>query len=579
MAKIRHSEAKYAALYERLSRDDEQQGESNSITNQKSYLEDYALRNGFENFRHFTDDGYSGVTFDRPSFNQMVEEIKAGNVSTVIVKDLSRIGRNYLKVGFYTEVLFQESGVRFIAVNNGVDSEKGVENDFTPFINIMNEWYAKDTSNKIRAIFKSRMEKGKRCSGAIPYGYVHDPADRQHLLVDERAAEVVRRIFQMTTEGKGVTEIARTLAGEKVLIPSAYFEKYYPESCRNHRYHDPYDWSATAVTYILNHEEYLGHTILSKSVRENFKKKTRRTTKKDERIVYRNTHEAIIDQHTWDTAQKCRRRGRKKAPNGTYAMSHRLSGVLYCADCGHRMTYKSPNSAHRPNGKIYDSDSSFGCGNYRSKAHKCTAHYIKASTAEKLIKDSIVEMSGYVKANEAEFYRNVSTISEIDREREVIADRKELSLMKKRVSELDTLIKRLYEDNAAGKISERLYDKLLSDYDEEQGELEKRIRVLEIKVEESREDKRSAEKFVALVKRYTDYSEITDTMINEFIDKVVIHETYRQGGNKEQQVDIYFSFIGKVDVESLKSRQEERERAERERYSGCGTAIERKTAM
>lgn len=542
---------KFTALYERLSRDDEQQGESNSITNQKAFLEEYARKNGFEHTKHFTDDGYSGVNFERPGFKEMVEEVRAGNIGTIICKDLSRLGRNYLQVGYFTEILFPDSGVRFIAINNGVDSANGSDNEFTPFINIMNEWYAKDTSKKIRAIFKARMEDGKRCSGAIPYGYIHDPANRQHLLVDEKAAEVVRRVFQLTIEGKGVTAIADILSEDKVLIPSAYAEKYYPESCRNHNYHDPYGWSPTAVTYILNHEEYLGHTVLSKSVGESFKNKRRRVTDKDERIVYKNTHEPIIDQQTWDTAQKCRKHGRKRAASGTYSHSHRLSGVLYCADCGHRMTYRSPQAVHRPDGKVYDADSAFSCGNYRSRTHACTIHYIKASSIEALLQDSIREISGYVNANENEFYSSLSAVSEISREREALANRKELSTMKRRVEELDTLIKRLYEDNTAGKISERLYDKLLRDYDEEQGELEKRIRELEQKDEEIREDRKCAEKFVSLVRKYTDYSEITDTMMNEFIEKVIVHESTGTRYHKEQQIDIYFSFIGRVDVSCL----------------------------
>lgn len=552
MAKTKQGGAKGTALYERLSRDDEQQGESNSITNQKAYLEDYAEKNGFSRVRHFTDDGYSGVNFERPGFKEMIEEVRAGNIGTIICKDLSRLGRNYLQVGYFTEVLFPQFGVRFIAINNSVDSANGTDNDFTPFINIMNEWYAKDTSKKIRAVFKSRMEDGKRCSGAIPYGYIHDPADRQHLLIDERAAEVVRRIFRLTIEGKGVTEIANILTEDKVLIPSAYFERYYPESCRNHHYHDPYHWSPTAVAYVLGHEEYLGHTILSKTVGENFKTKQRRNTTAEERIVYKNTHEPIIDQQTWDTAQKCRKRGRKRSvAAGTYSRSHRLSGTLYCMDCGHRLTYMSPQAVHREDGRIYDSDSAFRCANYRSRIHPCSLHYVKASAIEELLQNSIREMCQYVSANEERFYTDLHKVLEIDKEKDAVSNRRELATMQDRVAELDKLIKKLYEDNASGRLSERLFGKLLQDYDEEQGEFEKRIRVLEQRADEMREDRRSAEKFVALVKKYTDYSEITDTMMNEFIDRVAVHESTGRRCHKEQQIDIYFSFIGRVDVAEL----------------------------
>ena len=254
---------KYTALYERLSRDDEMQGESNSITNQKKYLEEYAKAQGFKNIRHFTDDGYSGVDFNRPGFQSLIAAVEAGEVDIVCVKDMSRFGRNYLKVGFYTEIMFPEKGVRFIAINNGVDSANPSENDFTPFLNIMNEWYAKDTSNKIRAIFRSRMQDGKRCSGAIPYGYKRDPEDKNHLLIDEEAAKVVRRIFQMIIDGMGTKAIANKLSEEKVLIPSAYLEQSEHGESRNHSYHDPYRWNCTAVAYILEKQEYMGHELFT----------------------------------------------------------------------------------------------------------------------------------------------------------------------------------------------------------------------------------------------------------------------------------------------------------------------------
>lgn len=267
-------EIKITALYERLSRDDEQAGESNSIQNQKMYLEEYARQKGLRNIRHFSDDGYSGTNFNRPGFTALLEEIEAGRVETLVVKDLSRFGRNYLQVGYYTEVVFPKKGVRFIAINNSVDSANPTDNDLTPFLNIMNEWYAKDTSNKIKAVFKSRMQKGLRCSGSIPYGYKRTKDDKQQLYVDEPAAEVVRRIFRMACQGIGTTTIAEILTAEQVLIPSAYTAKTSPENCRNKDYADPYRWSATTVGYILDRQEYLGHTVLGKSICENFKTKT-----------------------------------------------------------------------------------------------------------------------------------------------------------------------------------------------------------------------------------------------------------------------------------------------------------------
>ena len=274
--------SRITALYERLSRDDDLTGESNSITNQKKYLEDYARRNGFENIRHFTDDGFSGVNFNRPGFQSLIKEVEAGNVETLIVKDMSRLGRNYLQVGFYTEVLFPQKNVRFLAINNSIDSNNASDNDFAPFLNIMNEWYAKDTSNKIKAIFDARMKDGKRCSGSIPYGYNRLPSDKQTLVVDPVASEVVKRIFTLANNGKSPRAIAELLTEEKVLIPAAYAKEYHPEQYNGIKFADPYIWGISAIRTILSRQEYLGHTVLRKSVSTNFKLHKRKTTDEDE---------------------------------------------------------------------------------------------------------------------------------------------------------------------------------------------------------------------------------------------------------------------------------------------------------
>ena len=376
---------KLTALYERLSKDDELQGESNSITNQKNYLEEYAQAKGLTNIRHYTDDGFSGVTFNRPGFQKMIADVEAGLIDTICVKDMSRLGRNYLKVGYYTEILFPEKNVRFIAINNSIDSATPTDNDFTPFLNIMNEWYAKDTSKKIKAIFQSRMKSGKRCSGAIPYGYKHDPEDKNHLLVDEEAAKVVRKIYQLAIEGNGPAQIADILTKEHTLIPSAYLERHGEgEVSRNHSYHDPYIWNATAVSGILDKREYMGHTILGKTICDNFKTKKRRKARPEELIIFENTHEAIIDEDTWNQAQKFRKRVTKRVANGTY--KHRLSGLVYCADCGSRMSYRSPEAQKRKDGKRYDSDSSFSCSAYGNKYKECTFHFITSSALDYLMK-------------------------------------------------------------------------------------------------------------------------------------------------------------------------------------------------
>lgn len=539
---------KYTALYERLSRDDEMQGESNSIVNQKRYLEEYAQAQGFKNIRHFTDDGYSGTNFKRPGFQEMIAAIEAGEIDVVCVKDLSRFGRDYLKVGFYTEIMFPEKGVRFIAINNSVDSANPMENDFTPFLNIMNEWYAKDTSNKIRAIFRSRMQDGKRCSGAIPYGYRRDPEDKNHLLIDEEAAKVVRRIYQMVIDGMGSQAIANQLTADNVLIPSAYLEQSEHGESRNHSYHDPCRWNCTAVSYILDKQEYMGHTVLGKTICENFKTKKRRKARPDELIIFENTHEPIIDAETWHLVQKLRRRTRRKLANGSY--SHRLSGLVYCADCGKRLSYSSPQSQHRPDGKTYDADSSFRCPTYKSMYGECTMHYIKSSTLDKLVDEAVRKIARYVLRNEQAFLEQVRVLTSADQKHTQSEDKKELVNIKKRIAELDNYIKRLYEGNASGKIPDRQFEKLMAQYDSEQQELEERVKEIEVSIHEIQQESENGQQFVRLVQKYRDLTEIDQTALNEFIDKVVVHEaTGGRTADRSQQIDIYFNFIGQFMVE------------------------------
>ena len=558
------------ALYERLSRDDEMQGESNSITNQKKYLEDYAVQHGFGNIQHFSDDGYSGTNFNRPAFNSLLTEIEAGRVGTVIVKDMSRFGRNYLQVGFYTEMMFPKKNVRFIAVNNGVDSANPADNDFTPFLNIMNEWYAKDTSKKIKAVFKAKMRDGKRVSGAVPYGYYRKPEDKQTLYVDEASASVVRRIFQLACDGMGATAIADTLSEDKILIPSAYARQNHPEDCQCTNYHDPYTWNATTVGYILNRREYLGHTVLGKTTRDNFKTKRKRIANEDELLVFYNTHEAIIDQETYDKAQRMRKRVSPR--RNSEKPAHRLSGLLYCADCGSRLAYI--NSKPK-DGKIYDSNQAFRCSRYHNKYHSCTGHYIKASTIEMLIYQATKRVSQYVLKDEKEFVEQLKAQYELQCEKDNTDDKKELLEAKRRMMDLDDRIKGLYENFTLGRLPERQFNRLMTEYDTEQSNLEQRISELETATERISTKAVQIDKFVRLVKKYRDFEELTTPMLNDFIEKVVIHEA--EGGrtkDRTQQVDIYFNFIGNFvlplsedEYKAIleKGRQNNRKRAEKMR--------------
>ena len=567
-------EIKITALYERLSRDDEQAGESNSIQNQKKYLEEYARQKGLRNIRHFYDDGYSGTNFNRPGFAALLEEIEAGRVETLVVKDLSRFGRNYLQVGYYTEILFPKKGVRFIAINNNVDSATPQDNDFTPFLNIMNEWYAKDTSNKIKAIFKSRMKDGMRCSGSIPYGYKRKPDDKQTLIVDEPAAEIVRKIFRLACQGNSTTAIADILTAEQVLIPAAYAALHNPKNCRHKSVTDPYRWNATTVGYILDRQEYLGHTVLGKSICENFKTKQRRAATPDELMIFPDTHEAIIDQDTWDIARKIRMKKKPRVANGTY--SHRLSGLVYCADCGARMGFISPDARHGD--KHYDSDSAFQCGNYRSTAAECVSHYVKTSVLEAAFLQAIQTVSKYVLENEAEFIDQLRAVWNEHQTRATNSGQQELAEARKRMSDLDGKIQKLYESALNGLLPERQAQRMIQQYDEEQILLEKRIEELESLVQQDEIKEVDTSRFIALVKKYRDCEELTDTMLYAFIDRIEVHKA--TGGRtvyRQQKIDIHFNFIGNyyppeetiseeeriaaIEADQLRKKQEKGKRA------------------
>ena len=467
-----------------------------------------------------------------------------------------------------------KKGVRFIAVNNNVDSATPQDNDFTPFLNIMNEWYAKDTSNKIKAVFKSRMKEGLRCSGSIPYGYKREPGDKQTLIVDEPAAEVVRKIFRLVCQGVTTTGITEILTKEKVLIPSAYAALNQPKNCRHKEIADPYRWNATTIGYILDRQEYLGHTVLGKSICENFKTKQRRAATPDELMIFPDTHEAIIDQDTWDIARKIRSKKKPRVANGTY--SHRLSGLVYCADCGARMGYISPETKH--SGKRYDSDSAFQCGNYRSATNDCVSHYVKTSVLEAAILRAIQAVSKYVLENEAEFIDQLKAVWNESRSRSAANGQQELDEAKTRMAELDAKIQQLYDSAISGLLPERQAQRMIQQYDEEQLVLEKRVEELQGQIQQEEVEQIDTSRFIALVNRYRDCEELTDTMLYAFIDRVEVHQA--TGGRtvyRQQNIDIHFNFIGSyyppvetvseeeriaaIEAEQLRKKQEKGKRA------------------
>ena len=537
----RQSNQKITAGYCRLSRDDELQGDSNSIVNQKAILTKYAQDNGFPNLRLYCDDGFSGTNFQRPGFQKMLKDIEAGLVGVVLTKDMSRLGRDYLRVGFYTEMTFPENGVRFIAINDGVDSAKG-ENDFAPFRNILNEWYAKDTGKKVRAIYRAKGNEGKHTGNHPLYGYLKDPDDPQRWVIDEEAAAVVRRIFNMTIAGKGAYQIADILSAEKVLCPSAYLAGKGVGNYKNRVFPDPYRWWGTTVTYILNRIEYMGHTVNFKTYKRSFREKNRRTAPQEEWKVFENTHEAIIDKMTWDNAQRLKRTIRRGDRNRE---ANPLTGLMYCGTCGAKM-YND-----RSDGDKYHKTprNNYICSSYRKKTADCTIHFIRTEIVRELVLEALRKVSGYAKEHRADFERLVMQTASDSQKQTLQAGKAELAGIMSRMDELDILLQKLYEDYALGRLPEKRHAKLSGQYEAEQEQLEARLAELQAEVDGIQEDSEKVSSFMELVNRYTDFTELTTPMLNEFIDKIVVYERERIDRYQyDQKVDIYFNFIGKIEL-------------------------------
>ena len=526
---------KITPLYERLSRDDELQGESNSICHQKQMLEEFARRNGLPNPTHFTDDGVSGTRFDRPGFLAMMEEVEAGRVEAIVIKDMSRLGRDYLKVGQVMEILRQR-GVRLIAINDGVDSLKG-DDDFTPFRNIMNEFYARDTSRKIRSVFKSKGMSGKHLTGTVIYGYLWDEK-REHWLVDEEAAAVVRHIFALAMEGYGPYQIATKLSEEKIEMPAVHLARYGEGVNKNKAFADIYRWSASTVVEILKKREYLGHTVNFKT-RKHFKDKKSHYVDESEWTIFENTHEAIIDQETFDNVQRIRGNARRY-PDG-FGEAHPLTGLMYCADCGGKMyVHRTYNGKRVPQ---------YTCGQYGKYpiGSLCpTQHRIKAEAVLTLIADMLRAIAEYSRNDRAEFIRTVQETQVAQQTADISKKRKRLAAAQKRAGELEKLICKIYEDNALGKLPDARYEALDAQYAKEQDALNAEITELEKAVTGYEQSRKSAEKFIALIDKYENFDTLTNTMLNEFVEKILVHERARKGSqDTTQEVEIYFNFVGR----------------------------------
>ena len=567
-AQVMRKNEKITALYERLSRDDfgkddDQQRESNSISNQKAMLEEFAARQGFTNIVHFTDDGISGTCFDRPGFLAMMKEVEAGNVEYLCIKDMSRMGRDYLKVGQIMEILRQR-GVRLIAINDGVDSARG-DDDFTPFRNIMNEYYARDTSRKIRSTFQSKGKSGKHLTGTVIYGYLWNEA-RDQWLVDPEAADVVKRIFAMTIEGYGPYQIASRLKEEKVLIPSAYLAQHGEGVNKNKTFKDVYGWGSSTICNILEKREYLGHTINFKT-RKHFKDKKSHYVPEDEWTIFENTHEAIIDQQTFDLVQKIRGNVRRY-PDG-WGEAAPLTGLLYCADCGGKMYVHRTNNGKRI--------SQYTCSQYSKVpvGKLCTTqHRINEDVVLSLVSEMLKAIAEYAKHDRAEFVRVVQEAQSSQQTAEVKKQRTRLATAKQRVSELEVLLCKIYEDNILGKLSDSRYATLDAQYEKEQSELTAEISVLEKAIRSYEKHEKDADRFIALIDKYENFDKLTIAMLNEFIEKILVHERDRKGSiQTTQEVEIYFNFVGRFvppafgeveltpeELEEIRKREERKDR-------------------
>ena len=527
------------ALYPRLSHEDELQGESNSISNQKRILETYAKQNGFSNLRWYTDDGYSGANFQRPGFQAMLADIEAGKVGTVIVKDMSRLGRNYLQVGMYTEMIFPQKGVRFIAINDGVDSAQG-ENDFAPLRNIFNEWLVRDTSKKIKAVKRSKGMSGKPITSKPVYGYLMD--EDENFIIDEEAATVVRQIYSLCLAGNGPTKIARMLTEQQIPTPGTL---EYRRTGSTRRYHPGYEckWATNTVVHLLENREYTGCLVNFKTEKPSYKLKHSIENPPEKQAVFENHHEPIIDRETWERVQELRKQ--RKRPN-RYDEVGLFSGILFCADCGSVMYQQRYQTDKRK-------QDCYICGSYKKRTADCTAHFIRTDLLTAGVLSNLRKVTSYAAKHEARFMKLLIEQNEDGDRRRNAAKKKELEAAEKRIAELSAIFKRLYEDSVTGRISDERFTELSADYEAEQKELKERAARLREELSKAQEATANAEKFMNVVRRHTTIEELTPTLLREFVEKIVVHESValdgkRRGKLRRQEIEIYYSFVGKVEL-------------------------------
>ncbi len=527
---------KWAALYVRLSRDDDNEGDSNSIAHQIEILSKYAHDHGIANFKIYKDDGYSGTNFNRPGFQEMLADIEAGHVNMVIVKDMSRFGRNYLEVGMYTEIRFPELDVRFIAINDGVDTDSAIDNDFTPFRNIINEWYAKDTSKKVRAYMLAKGQSGKSLNALPIYGYKYADEGSKQWVIDPDAAEVVYRIGMDVLNGFGPNRIAARLEQARILAPNAYF------ASKGMSYHgkdaaDSYHWSSATVARMMDHYlEYSGHTVNFRTHRKSYKLKKKVNNPPEQWMVFENTHEAIWTEEMANEAKRARESRRRVTRLGDMGI---FSGLVYCADCGQKL-YLSRNF------KWEYRQENYTCSTYRNRKG-CSAHYIRTVVLEQLVLENLQKVISFAQFNEAAFVEMLMDGRKKALDAKQASVKRALAKQERRITELDTIIQKLYEDNVCGKLTDERFAKLSAGYEQEQAELTASVQTLRKELAAAQESTGNAEKFLRLVRKYTEPKELTTVMVHELIDKIIVHTPDKSSGERIQQIDIRYNFIGEVE--------------------------------
>ena len=534
------------ALYARLSQEDALDGESNSIANQKKILLKYAADNGFPNPTFFIDDGVSGVTFDRPGWNEMIRLAEAGKVKTVIVKDMSRMGRDYLKVGYYTESFFAERDIRYIAINDGVDSDKG-DNEFTPFRNLFNDFYARDTSKKIRAVMRSKGNAGEHLCTNPPYGYRKDPTDKKKWIVDEEAAAVIKRIFDLCIAGKGPMQIAKMLTVDKVLTIKAYHAKQSGKVLPD----KPYQWSAKSIAGILERPEYTGCTVNFKTYSKSHKLKKRLQNASENYRIFPNTQPAIVEEKVFERVQELRANKRRPTKTGRQGL---FSGLLYCADCGEKLYFCTTNS-------FTPKQEHYVCSNYKSNTGTCSAHFIREETLTQFVRQRIFDVTAMFFDDIQGFQNMVFQQRFSEAEKAIKRQKKELEQARKRIAELDRIFKRIYEDDINGTISHERFLKLSSEYEAEQKELTAFVKTEQAAVDTYEQDRTDFDSFASVIRKYVGIRELTPTIVNEFVKKIIVHAPDKSTGHRRQRIEIVWNFIGELE------QDEDKQTIERQRKS------------